>query len=134
MTEILVTASAPDRATALATMAALGIADVSSGEPVPLVEVIIGEVPAYTRSLWNFWYYGSSAESLTLPEPEGGWQPEDGLFERTALLDMVDQRTGIALEWAAFVGQNGEPPGYETPNGVRLYDPGLIASAYLKKQ
>lgn len=134
MTEILVTASAPDRATALATMAALGIADVSSGEPVPLVEVIIGEVPAYTRSLWNFWYYGSSAEALTLPEPEGGWQPEDGLFERTALLDMVDQRTGIALEWAAFVGQNGEPPGYETPNGVRLYDPGLIASADLKKQ
>lgn len=134
MTEILVTASAPDRATALATMAALGIADVSSGEPVPLVEVIIGEVPAYTRSLWNFWYYGSSAEALMLPEPEGGWQPEDGLFERTALLDMVDQRTGIALEWAAFVGQNGEPPGYETPNGVRLYDPGLIASADLKKQ
>jgi hypothetical protein len=134
MTEILVTAAAPDRATALATMAALGIADVSSGEPVPLVEVIIGEVPAYTRSLWNFWYYGSSAEALTLPEPEGGWQPEDGLFERTALLDMVDQRTGIALEWAAFVGQNGEPPGYETPNGVRLYDPGLIASADLKKQ
>lgn len=147
MSEILVTASAPDRATALATMAALGIADVSSGEPVPLVEVTIGEVippvkldengePLFLgkRSEWNFWYYGSSAEALTLPEPEGGWQPEDGLFERTALLDMVDQRTGIAMEWAAFVGQNGEPPGYETPNGVRLYDPGLIASADLGKQ
>lgn len=145
--QILVNASAPNRATALGMMAALGIADVSSGEPVPLVEVIIAEVPHVTkldengepipsgsRSLWNFWYYGESAEALMRPEPEGGWQPSDGLFERTAILDMVDNRTGIAMEWAAFVGQNGEPPGYETPNGVRLYDPGLIASADLGKQ
>jgi len=128
-------------------MAALGIADVSSGEPVPLVEVTIAEVPhvtkldengeplpAGTRSLWNFWYYGASAEALMRPEPEGGWQPSDGLFEKTAILDMVDQRTGIAMSWAAFVGTDGEPPGYETPNGVRLYDPALIASADLGKQ
>lgn len=145
--EILVNASAPDRATALATMAALGIADVTSGEPAPLVEVTIGEVtppvkldengeplPVGTRSLWNFWYYGASAEALMRPEPEGGWQPSDGLFERTTILDMVDQRTGIAMQWAAFVGTDGEPPGYETPNGVRLYDPALIASPSLVKQ
>ena len=64
--EILVNASAPDKATALATMAALGIADVSSGEPVPLVQVHIAEVPHDgTRSLWNFWYHSESAEALT---------------------------------------------------------------------
>lgn len=137
--EILVNASAPDRATALATMAALGIADVSSGEPVPLVDVTIRPVPAkpgqtLTRSLWNFWYHTSSAETLTKPTPEGGWPPEADLFERTYLLEMIDQSTGIAMEWAAFVGTDGEPPGYETPTGVRLYDPSLIASPNLVKQ
>jgi hypothetical protein len=135
MTEILVNASAPNRAIALATMAALGIADVSSGEPVPLVHVHIAEVPhSGTRSLWNFWYHSSSADTLTKPTPEGGWPPEADLFERTNLLDMIDARTGIAMEWAAFVGTDGEPPGYETPTGVRLYDPALIASPNLVKQ
>ena len=135
MTEILVNASAPDRASALAMMAALKIADVSSGEPVPLVQVHIAEVPhAGSRSLWNFWYYGDSAAALLKPTPEGGWQPEHDLFDRTHLLDMIDARTGIAMEWAAFVGTDGEPPGYETPTGVRLYDPALIASPNLVKQ
>lgn len=144
MREILVNASAPNRATALAMMAALKIADIVDGQPVPYraknldersVQVHIFEVPhAGTRSLWNFWYYGASAEALMRPEPEGGWQPSDGLFERTAILDMVDARTGIAMSWAAFVGTDGEPPGYETPNGVRLYDPALIATASLAKQ
>lgn len=116
-------------------MAALGIADVSSGEPVPLVQVPIAEVPHDgTRSLWNFWYHSASAETLSKPTPEGGWPPEADLFERTYLLEMVDQRTGIAMEWAAFVGTDGEPPGYETPTGVRLYDPALIASPNLVKQ
>ena len=131
--EILVNASAPDRATALATMAALGI--VTSGEPVPLVSVTIAEVPhSGTRSLWNFWYYGTSADALMKEAPEGGWPPQADLFDRTHLLDMVDARTGIAMEWAAFVGTDGEPPGYETPTGVRLYDPALIASPNLVKQ
>ena len=133
--EILVNASAPSREIALATMAALGIADVSSGEPVPLVAVHIFEVPhSGTRSLWNFWYYGDSAQALLRPEPAEGWQPEDGLFERTAILDMVDQRTGVAMQWAAFLGPDGEPAGYETPNGVRLYDPADVASPNLVKQ
>ena len=133
--EILVNASASDRATALATMAALGIADVTSGEPVPLVQVHIAEVPhSGTRSLWNFWYHSASAETLSKPMPEGGWPPEADLFERTHLLDMIDARTGIAMEWAAFVGTDGEPPGYETPSGVRLYDPSLISSPNLVKQ
>lgn len=135
MTEILVNASAPTREIALATMSALGIADVTSGEPVPLVQVHIAEVPHEgTRSLWNFWYHSESAEALMQPTPEGGWPPEADLFERTNLLDMIDARTGIAMEWAAFVGTDGEPPGYETPTGVRLYDPAFIASPNLVKQ
>jgi len=133
--EILVNASAPSREIALATMAALGIADVSSGEPVPLVQVTIAEVPhSGTRSLWNFWYHSESAAALMKEAPPDGWPPEADLFERTHLLDMIDARTGIAMEWAAFVGTDGEPPGYETPSGVRLYDPALIASPNLVKQ
>lgn len=135
MTEILVHASTPDRATALAMMAALQIADVSSGEPVPLVQVHIFEVPIEgSRSLWNLWYYGDSAQALMKPEPEGGWLPEHDLFDRTYILEMVDSRTGIAMEWAAFVGPDGEPPGFVTPTDIRLYDPTLIATPSLVKQ
>lgn len=144
MREILVNVSAPNRETALAMMAALKIADIVDGQPVPYraknlaernVQVHIAEVPhTGTRSLWNFWYYGDSAATLMKPEPEGGWLPEHDLFDRTHLLDMVDARTGIAMEWAAFVGEDGEPPGFVTPTGIRLYDPALIASADLVKQ
>ena len=136
MTSILVTASAPNRDAALAMMAALGIAEVVDGQLTPLVNVTIGEVTTSSgaRSLWNFWYYGASAEALMRPEPDGGWQPEHDLFERTHLLDLVDARTDIAMEWSSFVGKDGEPPGYETPSGVRLYDPSLIASPNLVKQ
>lgn len=144
--EILVNASAPDRATALAMMAALQIADVSSGEPVPLVSVQIYEVPELTkldengeplppgtRSKWNFLYYGESAEALL--KPGTSWRyPDHGLFENTAILDMVDSRTGIAMEWAPFLGPDGEPEGYEAPNGVRLYDPADVATPNLVKQ
>lgn len=138
MTTILVTASAPDRATALGVMAALGIAEITEdGQFTPIVDVQIAEVPGdegATRSLWNFWYYGGSAEALMKPAPEGGWQPEHDLFDRTYLLEMVDARTGVAMEWDMTVGADGEPPGPETPNGVRLYDPAHISSASLFKQ
>lgn len=132
MTEILVNASAPDRATAIATMVALGIADENL---IPLVQVHIFEVPTEgSRSLWNLWYYGDSAQALMKPEPEVGWLPEHDLFDRTYILEMVDGRTGIAMEWTPIVGEVGEPPGFETPTGVRLYDPALIASPNLEKQ
>lgn len=133
MSEIFVTAAAPTREAALAMMAALGVADVSSGEPVPLVQVTIAEAPApegVTKSLWNFWYYGDAAQALMKPEPEGGWPPESGLFDRTILLDMIDQRTGIAPQWAAL-STDVVPPGYQMPDGCRLYDPDLIATKQL---
>ena len=151
MSEIFVTAAAPTREAALAMMAALGVADVSSGEPRPLVQVIIAEVPPIiatpavldengneitpatykNRSFWNFWYHSDSAAALMKPEPEGGWQPEHGLFERTYLLEMIDQRTGIVPQWTALSGDT--PPGYEMPDGCRLYDPSLIATPALVK-
>ena len=152
MSEIFVTAAAPDRAKALAMMAALGVADVSSGEPVPIVQVTIAETPPIVaapavldesgdvltpatykpRSFWNFWYYGDSAEALKKPEPEGGWLPGQWLFERTNLLEMIDQRTGISPQWVALNGDQ-VPPGYEMPDGCRLYDPAQIATPALVK-
>jgi len=133
MTEIFVTAAAPTREAALAMMEALGVADVSSGNPVPIVQVTIAEAPApegVTKSLWNFWYYGDSAEALRKPEPEGGWPDGAGLFERTNLLEMIDARTGIAPQWVAL-SNDVTPPGYEMPDGCRLYDPALIATKQL---
>lgn len=151
MSEIFVTAAAPTREAALAMMAALGIADVSSGNPVPLVQVTIAEVPPIiatpavldeqgnvitpatykSKSFWNFWYYGESAQAIMKPEPEGGWQPNHSLFDRTYLLEMIDQRTGIAPQWTALNGDT--PPGYEMPDGCRLYDPAQIATPALVK-
>lgn len=182
MTEILVNASAPDRATALAMIVALGIAEITQeqvetvpgywtwqgpddegnidlrfgqelpegyegtwhdpydivhpgGQIFPLMQVHIGEVPhSGTRSLWNFWYYGETAAALFKPYPEEGWYDGADIFEKTTILDMIDLRTGMPMQWAPFLGPDGEPPGYETPNGIRLYDPSLISSSNLVKQ
>lgn len=139
MREILVTASAPSREAALAMMATLGIARVTDEYPggyiVPLVQVHIGEVPGKEGrdvSLWNFWYYGETAAALMKPEPVEGWGQYDGLFEKTYLLEMIDARTGIAMQWAAL-SADPVPPGYETPDGCRLYSPDLIATPELVK-
>lgn len=135
MSDIFVTAAAPTRDAAIAMMIALGIAEIRDGAFVPIVQVTIAEAPApagVTKSLWNFWYHSESAEALKRPEPEGGWQPEHGLFERTYLLELIDQRTGIAPQWVALSGDR-IPPGYEMPDGCRLYDPELIASLMLVK-
>ena len=56
------------------------------------------------------------------------------MSSNSRLLEMIDARAGIAMEWAAFVGTDGEPPGYEAPSGVRLYDPSLISSPNIVKQ
>lgn len=136
MSEIFIPAAAPTRAQALAMMAALGIAEIVDGEPRAIVSVIIAEVPPIAGldwSHWNFWYHGESADALSLPEPKGGWTDADGLFERTNLLDKIDALTGIKMHWVAI---NGDPipPGYQTPDGCRLYDPRMIATPSLVKQ
>jgi hypothetical protein len=161
-----VTAWAADRATGIATLQALGIADVdANGDIVPLVQAHIHpfraseqvtciKVPAvYENGVlvtpaeivpgWhvNIRYYGATALNLLAEEPyeivEGpmgparrylGWTEADSLFERTLILDMIDQRTGQAPVWYALE-EIPQPPGYQMAGGaVRLYDPALISS------
>jgi hypothetical protein len=148
-----VTAWAADRATGIATLQALGIADVdANGDIVPLVQAHIHpfraseqvtciKVPAvYENGVlvtpaeivpgWhvNIRYYGQTALNLLAEVPEGGWTEADGLFERTLILDMIDQRTGQVPEWYALE-EIPQPPGYQMAGGaVRLYDPALISS------
>ena len=144
--EILINASAPTREAALIMMEALGIAEITKeqveddiiipgGVIIPLVNVHIAEVPhSGSRSLWNFWYYGDTAQAMLKPEPEEGWYDGADIFEKTTILDVIDVRTGISMEWKPFLGPDGEPPGYETSSGIRLYDPTLISSPNLYKQ
>jgi hypothetical protein len=166
MSHIDVTCWAINRATGIATLQALGIADVdANGDIVPLVsahihparaseQVTCIKVPAVYdgRTLvtpaeivpgWhvNIRYYGQTALNLLAEEPyeivEGpmgptrrylGWTEADGLFERTTILDMIDQRTGQAPVWYALE-EIPQPPGYQMAGGaVRLYDPALISS------
>lgn len=134
---IEVTAWAPTRAAAEAFMSAVGITD-AEGNPIVDVQIDhIGDImldegtydengeeitpPVMVGGHHvNVRYYGDSAKALT----EG--MPTDGdLFERTRILDMVDARTGIQLQWE--ITRHPVPPGYEF-NGIRLFDPALIGS------
>ncbi|MGL4560583.1 MAG: hypothetical protein ACRCV5_24020 [Afipia sp.] len=134
---IEVTAWAPTRATAEAFMSAVGITD-AEGNPIVDVQIDhIGDIeiapavldesfevvtPAVTVGGHhvNVRYYGDSARALI-----EGMPTEGDLFERTRILDMVDARTGIQLQWE--ITRHPVPPGYEF-NGIRLFDPALIGS------
>jgi hypothetical protein len=148
-----VTAWASDRTTGIATLQALGIADVdANGDIYPLVsahihparaseDIAIVKTPAVYDGMtlvtpaeivpgWhvNIRYYGQTALNLLAEVPEGGWTEADGLFERTTILDMIDARTGQAPQWYALESIP-QPPGYQMAGGaVRLYDPALISS------
>jgi hypothetical protein len=132
-----VTAWAADRATGIATLQALGIADVNeSGDIIPLVSAHIHParasediaIPGVGGWHVNIRYYGQTALNLLAEVPEGGWTEADGLFERTTILDMIDQRTGQSPVWYALESIP-QPPGYQMAGGaVRLYDPALISS------
>jgi hypothetical protein len=153
MSHIDVTAWSIDRATGVATLQALGIADVDeNGDIIPLVsahihparaseDIAIVKTPAVYDGMtlvtpaeivpgWhvNIRYYGQTALNLLAEVPEGGWTEADGLFERTTILDMIDARTGQAPQWYALE-EIPQPPGYQMAGGaVRLYDPALISS------
>jgi hypothetical protein len=132
-----VTAWAADRATGIATLQALGIADVdANGDIIPLVSAHIHParaaegiaIPGVGGWHVNIRYYGQTALNLLAEVPEGGWTEADGLFERTTILDLIDQRTGQAPVWYALESIP-QPPGYQMAGGaVRLYDPALISS------
>jgi hypothetical protein len=153
MTHVDVTCWAQDRATGIATLQALGIADVDeNGDIVPLVQAHIHPfraseqvtciktpavydgmtlvTPAEIVPGWhvNIRYYGATALNLLAEVPEGGWTEADGIFEKTTILDLIDARTGQAPQWYALE-EIPQPPGYQMAGGaVRLYDPALISS------
>jgi hypothetical protein len=134
-----VTAWAADRATGIATLAALGIAEADeNGDIVPMAGISAHIHPARAAEDiaipgapgWhvNIRYYGATALNLLAEVPEGGWTLADGLFERTLILDLIDARTGQAPQWYALE-EIPQPPGYQMAGGaVRLYDPALISS------
>jgi hypothetical protein len=136
-TSIDVTCWAINRATGIATLQALGIADVDeNGDIIPLVSAHIHParasediaIPGVGGWHVNIRYYGQTALNLLAEVPEGGWTEADGLFERTTILDMIDQRTGQSPVWYALESIP-QPPGYQMAGGaVRLYDPALISS------
>jgi hypothetical protein len=137
MSHIDCTCWAVNRATGVATLQALGIADVDeAGDIIPLVSAHIHpsraseDIAIEGVGGWhvNIRYYGQTALNLLAEVPEGGWTPADGLFERTNILDMIDARTGQVPVWYALESIP-QPPGYEMAGGaVRLYDPALISS------
>jgi hypothetical protein len=153
MTHIDVTCWAVNRATGIATLRALGIADVdANGDIYPLVsahihparaseDIAIVKTPAVYDGMtlvtpaeivpgWhvNIRYYGQTALNLLAEVPEGGWTAADGIFEKTTILDLIDARTGQAPQWYALESIP-QPPGYQMAGGaVRLYDPALISS------
>lgn len=72
---------------------------------------------------FNLRFYGGSEQTLTAGLPQTG-----GLFERTRILQLVQTRTGEVPVWQAT--KPPIPPGYETPEGVRAFDPATIKSRW----
>ena len=124
-----VTAWAPTREAAIAFLEAAEIArlDADTGEIRPIAEVIIhpfraGEsidIDGVGGFHFNLRFYGSSEATLTAGLPQTG-----GLFERTRILQLVAVRTGEVPAWRETMPPI--PPGYETPEGVRAFDPATI--------
>lgn len=142
MSDIDVTAYAPDRATGVAFMLAVGIAAEVGGKIQPIVNAHIsttddgwsvgtwsgeGEAATFTaRPGWfcNVRYYGATAEALL----QGGDQESPDLFARApGLLAITEARIGDPMTWVALTN-DPVPPGYQNSDGVRLYDPALIAT------
>lgn len=141
-----VTAWAPTRESAIAFLEAINVATLNAetGDIEPIADVIIhpfrasetitvDAAPAVLDDQgnvvtpavlvdgfhFNLRFYGSSEATLTAGLPQTG-----GLFERTRILQLVTGRTGNAPAWQET--KPPIPPGYETPEGVRAFDPATI--------
>jgi len=144
-----ITAHAPTREAAISFLQAVNIATVDeAGNIIPIAEVQItgldGEwsvikTPAVMDGMtvvtpavmvpgvhWNMRFYGTSEATLRKPEPEGGWQPEHDLFDRTYINELVQGRTGMIPAWKASA-EDVIPPGYEA-GSCRAFDPAIISS------
>lgn len=85
-----------------------GAYDEEGNEKVP--PVIVGGHHVNLRA------YGQFAKQVTYGLPQEG-----DVFERTHLLQIVRD-----LDFKPIT-EDGVPPGYEGPNGVRLFDPGVVS-------
>jgi hypothetical protein len=63
----------------------------------------------------NLRAYGEFAEQVTYGLPQEG-----DVFERTHILQIIQDLDFVPIT------EEGVPAGYEGPNGVRLFDPGVI--------
>lgn len=63
----------------------------------------------------NLRAYGEFAEQVTYGLPQEG-----DVFQRTHLLQIIQDLDFVPIT------EEGVPAGYEGPNGVRLFDPGVI--------
>jgi hypothetical protein len=126
---------AQSRAHAVAFLKAVNIADTDAdGNLIPIAEVQIHPSrPNETIAIegvegWhgNMRFYGASEATLRKPEPEGGWQPEHDIFDRTWINELVAGRTGLIPEWQASA-DDPIPPWYEAGQ-CRAFDPALISS------
>lgn len=63
----------------------------------------------------NLRAYGEFAEQVTYGLPQEGT-----VFERTHLLQIIQDLSFVPIT------EKGVPEGYEGPNGVRLFDPGVV--------
>ncbi len=151
MSDIHVTCWALSKAHAEAMLVGLGIIKVENGAWVPLVQADIApcSVPYLTGNTivdemgnevpeqmlrdgfhFDIVYRGATALNLLRPLPvdaDGNpvpWDESADLFDKTLLLEMAEVR-GAAPVWVQT--QAPVPPGYEA-NGVRMFDPDLIAS------
>lgn len=132
---IEITAHAPSRAAAIAFLQAVNIATVDAqGNIVPISDVNIhpfrpGEsitIEGVSGWHWNMRFYGQSEITLRKPEPEGGWQPGDDIFDKTYINELVAGRTGLIPAWVASAN-DPIPPGYEAGQ-CRAFDPALIST------
>ena len=146
------TAWAPTREISIAFLDKIGIAtlDKETGNIAPIADVVIHpaspkedisvvDIPATFDEKgntpdtlvegfhFNWRFYGDSEKTLigSLPQTDKEGKPL-GLFLRTCILELVYFRTSEVPQWAAT--QLPVPPGYETPEGVRGFDPATIKS------
>lgn len=127
---IEVTAWAPTRQDAIDFMIATGVAEEVNGKIQPLVQAhitsiddgwTVGEHPGF---FVNVLYYGDTAQALL----NGGDPEAVDLFDRApGLLYITEARIGEPMIWVAL-SDDPVPPGYQNSQGVRLYDPSLIAT------
>jgi len=100
-----------------------GLATFEDDILVPTDGVLIDELGVVVKSAAtvdghhvNLRAYGRFAEQVTYGLPDEG-----DVFQRTHLLQIIQD-----LEFVPITAK-GVPPGYEGPNGVRLFDPGVVS-------